>query len=80
VSGQTEENIRKEIDSLIREFCDLYDGDLSNDALALFLTELRKLSEEGRIAVRYALCAENRKSVCATFALSVMTGPESGIK
>jgi hypothetical protein len=45
VNGETEENIRAEIDSLIREFCDQYDGDLSNDTLALFLTELRKLSE-----------------------------------
>jgi len=36
--------IKAQIDALIEEFCELYDGDLSNEAVSLLLTELRKLS------------------------------------
>lgn len=36
--------IKTQIDALIEEFCELYDGDLSNEAVSLLLTELRKLS------------------------------------
>ena len=35
---------KKEICALVAEFCDLYDGDLSNEAVSLLLTKLRELS------------------------------------
>jgi len=38
------QQIKAKIRSLMQEFEDLYDGDLSGEAVALFLTELHKLS------------------------------------
>jgi len=37
--------IKKEISALIEEFQELYNGDLSNEAVSLLLTELRKLAD-----------------------------------
>lgn len=39
-------DIRSEIRALIEEFRELYDGDFSDEAVSLLLTELSKLAEE----------------------------------
>ena len=38
------QQLQAQIRALIAEFCDLYDGDLANEAVSLLLTKLRKLS------------------------------------
>jgi len=38
------QQLQAEIRALVEEFCDLYDGDLSNDAVSLLLTKLGELS------------------------------------
>lgn len=38
------QQLQAEIRALVAEFCDLYDGDLSNEAVSLLLTKLRELS------------------------------------
>lgn len=38
------QQLKAEISALVSEFCDLYDGDLNNNAVSLLLTKLRELS------------------------------------
>ena len=40
------QQLKREIRALVSEFCDLYDGDLSNEAVSLLLTKLRELSRD----------------------------------
>jgi len=41
----TLQQLQTKIRALVEEFCNLYDGNLNNEAVSLLLTELRKLYE-----------------------------------